>query len=59
MRRFHGFSEPFRFTGFSTGRWAVHTINNKYPQNQMSDCLNRCIWGQFGDRKFLYIKRII
>ncbi|EIH05476.1 hypothetical protein EC50588_A0139 [Escherichia coli 5.0588] len=40
LKKIYGFNEPFRFTGSSTGRWAVHIINNQYPQNQMSDCLN-------------------
>ncbi|EFB3351608.1 hypothetical protein FMR91_22420 [Escherichia coli] len=40
LKKIYGFNEPFRFTGSSTGRWAVRIINNQYPQNQMSDCLN-------------------
>ncbi|EIH97568.1 hypothetical protein EC96154_A0161 [Escherichia coli 96.154] len=31
LKKIYGFNEPFRFTGSSTGRWAVHIINNQYP----------------------------
>ncbi|EIH24275.1 hypothetical protein EC970259_B0077 [Escherichia coli 99.0741] len=27
LKKIYGFNEPFRFTGSSTGRWAVHIIN--------------------------------
>ncbi|HBW8465251.1 TPA: hypothetical protein MFM08_005313 [Klebsiella pneumoniae] len=27
LQKIYGFSEPFRFTGSSTGRWAVCIIN--------------------------------
>jgi hypothetical protein len=43
LQKKYGFSEPFRYTGPSTGRRAVRIINNQYPQNQISDCLNRFI----------------
>ncbi|HAH5016352.1 TPA: hypothetical protein HH452_004712 [Escherichia coli] len=30
LKKIYGFNEPFRFTGSSTGRWAVRIINNQY-----------------------------
>jgi hypothetical protein len=32
-----GFSEPFRLLGFSSGRFAVHVINNQSSQNQIGN----------------------
>ncbi|MGL9751894.1 MAG: hypothetical protein ACR5LC_14045 [Symbiopectobacterium sp.] len=32
-----GFGEPFFMSGFSSGRYAVHVINNQSSQNQMGN----------------------
>jgi hypothetical protein len=32
-----GFSEPFFMSGFSSGRYAVHVINNQSSQNQIGN----------------------
>ncbi|WP_340621302.1 hypothetical protein [Xenorhabdus siamensis] len=32
-----GFNEPFFLSGYSSGRLAVHVINNQSSQNQMGN----------------------
>ncbi|HBX3211364.1 TPA: hypothetical protein MHW15_27965 [Klebsiella pneumoniae] len=51
LQKIYGFNEPFRFTGSSTGRWAVSIINISIRKTQMNDCLNWCI-SAFMLRKF-------
>ncbi|MEK8098646.1 hypothetical protein WKC52_16685 [Morganella morganii] len=39
-KKSHGFNEPLFLSGFSSGRQAVHVINNQSSQNQMGNFLN-------------------
>ncbi|MGV7960436.1 hypothetical protein QPK13_04740 [Photorhabdus tasmaniensis] len=39
-KKVSGFNKPFLCLGFSSGRQAVHVINNQSSQNPMGNCLN-------------------
>ncbi|WP_139144856.1 hypothetical protein, partial [Morganella sp. HMSC11D09] len=39
-KKSHGFNEPLFLSDFSSGRQAVHVINNQSSQNQMGNFLN-------------------
>uniref|UniRef100_UPI0019821B1E hypothetical protein n=1 Tax=Raoultella sp. YJ TaxID=1850565 RepID=UPI0019821B1E len=49
LQKIYGFNEPFRFTGSSTGRWAVREGANKQVISSQADSLIKIsrIWADF------------
>ncbi|EAW6046013.1 hypothetical protein FGD45_21050 [Salmonella enterica] len=47
LQKIYGFNEPFRFTGSSTGRWAVSIINISIRSNSLNRCISAVMLHKF------------